>query len=114
MKFDELPVVFKEVGNNNCQLFGVKECIEDVQNDFLDFCKKHATETEEKVEFNHQYAEDVYQAYFKNKQEPPELGKFSEKLGKSLNNEISISLTIEEIKKTKKSVFFVVSGIYEN
>lgn len=30
MKFENLPVVYKETENNNSWLFGVKDCIQDV------------------------------------------------------------------------------------
>lgn len=52
-KFEALPVIFKENNSNNtCFLFGLKGCINDIQKDFIDFCKKHAQETDVKVEFN--------------------------------------------------------------
>lgn len=57
--------------------------------------------------------EDVYQAYTKNKQELPEIHKFSDKLGETLKTEVSISLIAEDGKKSLK-VFFLITGIYEN
>lgn len=55
----------------------------------------------------------MYQAYTKNKQELPEIHKFSDKLGETLKTEVSISLIAEDGKKSLK-VFFLITGIYEN